>query len=132
MEQFEQMLSNPKCKCKAFALYIHPLKGTPEHATLQAMTGHPGLSMKPVYFPSILVSSANPTHSDNTISSGGNVGQASHWDDLCCEYSDLFEALGFPVECQIKHRIDLLNPNLLVKHHRQYRISPTRLEEVRS
>ena len=36
------------------------------------------------------------------------------------EYSDLFEAPGFPVECQIKYHIDLLNPNLLVKHHRQY------------
>ena len=47
MEQFEQMLSNPKCKCKAFAVYIRPLEGAPEHATLQAMTGHPDLSMKP-------------------------------------------------------------------------------------
>ena len=46
-EQFEQMLSNLKCKCKAFAVYIHPLEGAPEHATLQAMTGHPDLSMKP-------------------------------------------------------------------------------------
>ena len=47
-EQFEHMLSYPKCKCKAFSVYIHPLKGAPEHATLQAMTGHPDLSMKPV------------------------------------------------------------------------------------
>ena len=52
------------------------------------------------------------------------------WDNLCCEYSDLFEAPGFPVEYQIKHHIDLLNPNLPVKHHRQYYISPTELEEV--
>ena len=47
VEQFEWMLSNPKCKCKAFAVYIHPLEGAPVHATLQAMTGHPDLSMKP-------------------------------------------------------------------------------------
>ena len=46
------------------------------------------------------------------------------------EYSDLFEAPGFPVECQIKHHIDLLNPNLPVKHHRQYHMLPTELEEV--
>ena len=46
-EQFEQMLSNPKCKHKAFTVYIHPFEGAPEHATLQAMTGHPDLSMKP-------------------------------------------------------------------------------------
>ena len=46
-EQFEQMLCNPKCKCTAFAVYIHLLEGAPEHATLQAMTGHLDLSMKP-------------------------------------------------------------------------------------
>ena len=123
------MLSNPKCKCQAF-VYIHPLEGAPEHATLQAMTGHPDLSTKPAQSPPVPVSSTNPTHSDNTISSGGNAGKASHWDDLCHEYSDLFEAPGFPVEHQIKHCIDLLNPNLPVKHHRQYCISPTELEEV--
>ena len=37
-EQFEQMLSNPKCKYIAFTVYICPLEGAPEHATLQAMT----------------------------------------------------------------------------------------------
>ena len=41
------MLSNPKCKCKAFTVYIRSLEGETEHATLQAMTGHPDLSMKP-------------------------------------------------------------------------------------
>ena len=46
-EQSEQMLSNPKCKCTAFTVYIYPLEGAPEYATLQAMTGHPDLSMKP-------------------------------------------------------------------------------------
>ena len=132
LEQFEQMLSNPKCKRKAFAVYIRPLEGAPKHATLQAMTCHPDLSTKPAQFPSVQVSNANPTHSDNTASRGGNAGKASHWDDLCRKYSDLFEAPGFPVERQIKHRIDLLNPNLPVKHHRQYRMSPTELEEVRS
>ena len=40
-EQFEQMLSNLKCKCIALAVYIHPFEGAPEHATLQAMIGHP-------------------------------------------------------------------------------------------
>ena len=126
------MLSNPKSKCKAFAVYIYPLEGAPEHATLQAMTGHPDLSTKPAQFPPILVSSTNPIYSSNTISSGGNASKASHWDDLCRKYSDLFEAPGFPVECQIKHCIDLLNPNLPVKHHRQYHILPTELEEVHS
>ena len=43
VEQFEQMLSDPKCKHKAFVVYIRPLEGAPEHATLQAMTGHPDL-----------------------------------------------------------------------------------------
>ena len=46
-EQFEQMLRNLKCKRKAFAVYICPLEGAPEHVTMQAMTGHPDLSMKP-------------------------------------------------------------------------------------
>ena len=78
------------------------------------MTGHPDLSTKPDKSIFVLVSIANPTHSDNIVSSGGNAGQASHWDDLCHEYSDLFEAPGFSVELQIKHHIDLLNPNLLV------------------
>ena len=96
------------------------------------MTSHLDLSMKPAQSPSIPVSSANPTHSDNTTSSGGNSGKAFHWDDLCCKYSDLFEAPGFPVECQIKHHIDLLNPTLPVKHYRQYHILPTKLEEVLS
>ena len=108
------MLSNPKCKFKAFSVYIRPLGGAPEHAILQAMTGHPNLSMKPAQSPSVLVSSANPTHSDNTASSGGNTGKASHWDNLCRKYSDLFEAAEFPVECQIKHHIDLLSPKLPV------------------
>ena len=76
------------------------------------MTGHPDLSAKPAQFPSVPVSSANPTHSDNTTSSGWNAGKASHWDNLCCKYSDLFEAPKFPVERQIKHCIDLLNLNL--------------------
>ena len=78
------------------------------------MTSHPDLSTKPAQFPPIPVSSANPTHSDNNVSSGGNTRKASRWDDLCCEYSDLFEAPGFPVECQIKPHIDLLNLNLPV------------------
>ena len=69
-------------------------------------------------------------HSDNTISSRGNASKASRWDNLCHEYSDLFEAPGFPVECQIKYRIDLLNPNLPVKHHRQFCMLPTELEGV--
>ena len=47
VEQFNPMLSDPKCKCKAIAVYICPLEGAPEHATLQAMTGHPDLSVKP-------------------------------------------------------------------------------------
>ena len=126
------MLSNPKCEYKAFTVYIRPLEGASEHATLQAMTGYPDLFMKPAQFPSVPVSSINPTHSDNTISSEGNAGQASHWDDLCCEYSDLFEAPGFPVEHQIKHYIDFNNPNLPVKHHKQYHILFTKLEEVHS
>ena len=63
---------------------------------------------------------------------GGTAGKASSWDNLCCKYSDLFEAPGFPVEHQIKYCIDLLNPNLPVKHHKQYYISPTKLEEVNS
>ena len=126
------MLSNLKCKHKAFAVYIRPLKGAPEHLTLKAMTGHPDLSMKPDQSPSVPVSSANPTHSDNTVASGGIAGKASHWDNLCHEYSDLFGASGLPIEHQIKHCIDLLNPNLPVKHYRQYYISPTKLEEVHS
>ena len=112
-------MSNPECKCKAFSVYIRPLEGAPELATLQAMTGYPDLSTKPAQSPSVPVSSANPTHSDNTTSSGGNSSIASHWDDLCHKYSDMFEVPGFPVECQIKHCIVLLNPNLPVKHHRQ-------------
>ena len=98
VEQFEQMLSNPKCKCKAFTVYIRPLEGAPEHATLQAMTGHPDLSTKPAQFPPTSVFIPNPIHSDNTISIRGNSGKASHWDDLYHEYSDLFEAPGFPVD----------------------------------
>ena len=82
-------------------------------------------------FPSIPVSNAN-THSDTTISSRGMLVKLPHWDNLCCKYSDLFEAPGFPVECQIKYCIDLLNPNLPVKHHRQYCMLPTELEEVHS
>ena len=62
------------------------------------MTGHPDLSTKPAQFSHIPVSSANPTHSDNAISSGGNAAKASHWDDLYHEYYDLFKAPGFPVE----------------------------------
>ena len=46
-EQFKQMLSNLKCKHKAFSVYIHALEGAPEHATLQDVTGHPDLSIKP-------------------------------------------------------------------------------------
>ena len=46
-EQFEQMMSNPKCKHKGFAVYIRPLEGAPDHAILQAIIGHPDLSMKP-------------------------------------------------------------------------------------
>ena len=117
------MLINPKCKCKAFAVYIHPLEGAPEHVTLQAMTGHPDLTVKPAQSPSIPVSNANPTHSDNTISNAGNADQASHWDNLSCEYSDLFEAPGFPVEQKIKHCIDFLKLSLPVKHHKQCRMS---------
>ena len=97
------MLSNPKCKHKAFTVYVRPLEGAPEHVKLQAITGHLDLSMMPDYSPSVPVSSANPTHSDNTISSKGNAGKASCWDNLCCEYYDLFEAPGFLVEHQIKH-----------------------------
>ena len=124
------MLSNPKCKCKAFTVYIWPLEGIPEHATLQAMTGHPELSTKPAQSPFVPVSSAKPTYSENIASNGGNSGKASSWDDLCHEYSDLLEALGFPVEHQIKHCIDLFNPTLPKKHHRQYHILPTKLKEV--
>ena len=47
MEQLEQMLSDPKCKHIAFTVYIRPLEGASEHATVQAMTGHPDLSTKP-------------------------------------------------------------------------------------
>ena len=47
MEQFERMLHNPKCKHKAFAVYIHPVEGAPEHVILQAKTGHLDLSIKP-------------------------------------------------------------------------------------
>ena len=93
-EQFKQMLS----KHKAFSVYIHALKGAPEHATLQDITGHPELSIKPAQFPSVPISSANPTHSNTTISSRESASQASHWDNLCCEYSDFFEAPGFLIE----------------------------------
>ena len=92
------MLSNLKCKHKTFAVYICPLESAPEYTTLQAMTGHPDQSMKPAQSPSILVSNAKPTHSDNTISSRENAGKVSRWDNLCCKYSELFEAPGFPVE----------------------------------
>ena len=42
------------------------------------MTSHPDLSTKPAQSPPVPVSSANPTHSDNIVSSGGNAGKA--WD----------------------------------------------------
>ena len=126
------MLSNPQCKCKALTVYIRPFEGSLEYATLQAMTGHPGLSIKPAQSPPVPVFSANPTRSGNAISSEGNADKASHWDDLCYEYSNLLEAPGFLVERQIKHCINLLNPNLPVNHHEQYHILLTKLEEVHS
>ena len=64
-------MSNPKCKHKAFTVYVHPLEGASGYATLQAMTGHSNLSTKPAQFPPVPVSSANPTHSDNIILIGG-------------------------------------------------------------
>ena len=131
-EQFEQMLSNPKCKRKAFAVYIEPLEGVDESAHLQAVTGHPVLPDMESHLPDKPTNGTKPTSSNHAKPVGENAGQASRWDRLCSEYSDLFTTPGFPVDRKIKHRIDLLNPNLPVKHHRQYRMSPTELEEVRS
>ena len=96
------------------------------------MTGYRDLSAKPAQSLPVSVSSANPTYSDKIISNGGNSGKVSRWDDLYCEYSNLLEASGFLVKYQIKHCIDLLNPNLPVKHCRQYYMSPTELKEVYS
>ena len=40
--------------------------------------------------------------------------------------------LGSLLNVKSSINIDLLNPNLPVKHHRQYHMSPTKLEEVHS
>ena len=37
---------------------------------------------------------------------------------MCAEYKDLFEEPGTPVEQDIKHQIDLLDPDASVKYHK--------------
>ena len=37
---------------------------------------------------------------------------------LNAEYKDLFEEPGTPVEQDVQHQIDLLNPDVLVKYHK--------------
>ena len=40
------------------------------------------------------------------------------WIKSCAEYKDLFEGPGTPVKRDIKHQIDLLNPDAPVKSYK--------------
>ena len=57
------------------------------------------------------------------------VVDPDYWKKFCSEYKDLFEEPGTPVERDIKHQIDLLNPDAPVKYHKQYRMSQQELDE---
>ena len=49
---------------------------------------------------------------------GLEVVETDSWIKLYAEYKDLFEEPGTTVERVIKHQIDLLNPDALVKYHK--------------
>ena len=55
----------------------------------------------------------------------------ARWQQLCSRNADVFEEPATPKSREIKHRIDLLNPDAPIKHHVQYRMSQSELDEVR-
>ena len=48
---------------------------------------------------------------------------SNQWLDLCDSHKDIFEQPGQPQERVIKHKIELLDLTLPIKHHRQYKMS---------
>ena len=50
---------------------------------------------------------------------------------LLKEFQDVFQKPGKPVKRSIQHRIELLNPEKEVPHHRQQRMSELELTEVK-
>ena len=65
-----------------------------------------------------------------TSTGAGDLITPSRWDTLCNEYQDIFEEPGTPPPRQVKHHIDL-HPGARPPAQRTYRMSPTKLAEVR-
>ena len=62
-----------------------------------------------------------------------DTNTTTRWNKLCDEYQDIFtEPQGIPPDRPIKHKIELLDPAQPIKHHRQYRMSQSKLDEVRT
>ncbi len=55
----------------------------------------------------------------------------SEWAALIDEYSDVFEPPGEPVEHEIDHRIDLVDPHAAPPQSRLYRMSEDELQAVK-
>ena len=51
----------------------------------------------------------------------------SEWEKLLDEYADVFDPPGEPVEREIDHRIDLVDPNAPPPRSRLYRMSEDEL-----
>ena len=68
-----------------------------------------------------------------TCAGAGEVGPevvpSSHSSNLVAEYSDVFEPLGMPLECEIDHKTEL-EPGAAPLYHCHYRISAAELAEV--
>ena len=57
-------------------------------------------------------------------------GDATRWNSIVTEYSDVFEPPGMPAERDTVHRIKL-EPGSVPPYKRQYRVSAAELAEVR-
>ena len=60
----------------------------------------------------------------------GACNDATRWNSIVTEYSDVFEPPGMPAERDTVHRIEL-EPGSVPPYKRQYRVSAAELAEVR-
>ena len=76
-----------------------------------------------------VVATEADTCAEGDVASGA-CNDATRWNSIVTEYSDVFEPPGMPAERDTVHRIEL-EPGSVPPYKRQYRVSAAELAEVR-
>ena len=122
------MLRSPTMRRRAFAIRIDAVDA---HGPDQPdVSNHASVCCNNVQACAMPSTAHMPLHLDSQHSAADQASK-SKWDLICADFPHVFAPPQQPVECSIKHHIELLDPTAPIPNHKQYRLSQAELDEAK-